>query len=188
MAREVDVGHPPRAEAASDAVARRDRSPEERVGRLRERSSVDRTEDRLVGLELGAARADLHEAKTERKSNEPADRGAQNWAPVRCSPKSVEPRPEDRGRWALAIGASAVFFVLYFRRLCPTLSLTGDSAELVAAGAVWGVPHAPGYPLFTALAHAFEEMQSGVRSKGPIPRHLIWNYTGPPPRRVPGKK
>ena len=38
-----------------------------------------------------------------------------------------------------------------------------------------------------ALAHAFEEMQSGERSKGPIPRHLIWNYTGPPPRRVPGK-
>jgi citrate synthase len=39
-----------------------------------------------------------------------------------------------------------------------------------------------------ALAHAFEEMQSGVRSKGPIPRHLIWSYNGPPPRDVPGKK
>jgi len=39
-----------------------------------------------------------------------------------------------------------------------------------------------------ALAHAFEEMQSGERSKGPIPRHLIWNYTGPPPRKVPRKK
>ncbi len=39
-----------------------------------------------------------------------------------------------------------------------------------------------------ALAHAFEEMQSGVRSKGPIPRDLIWNYTGPPPRKVPRKK
>ena len=39
-----------------------------------------------------------------------------------------------------------------------------------------------------ALAHAFEEMQSGERSKGPIPRHLIWNYTGPPPRKVPGKR
>ena len=32
-----------------------------------------------------------------------------------------------------------------------------------------------------ALAHAFEEMQSGQRNKGPIPRHLIWTYTGPPP-------
>jgi citrate synthase len=38
-----------------------------------------------------------------------------------------------------------------------------------------------------ALAHAYEEMQSGERSKGPIPRHLTWNYTGPPPRDVPEK-
>ena len=36
-----------------------------------------------------------------------------------------------------------------------------------------------------ALAHAFEEMQSGQRSKGPIPRHLIWTYTGPAPRELP---
>jgi citrate synthase len=36
-----------------------------------------------------------------------------------------------------------------------------------------------------ALAHAFEEMQSGQRNKGPIPRHLIWTYTGPPPRELP---
>ena len=35
-----------------------------------------------------------------------------------------------------------------------------------------------------ALAHAFEEMQSGERNKGPIPRHLIWRYTGPPPRNL----
>src|SRR5262249_38579613 len=33
-----------------------------------------------------------------------------------------------------------------------------------------------------ALAHAFEEMQSGERNKGPIPRHLTWTYTGPPAR------
>lgn len=39
-----------------------------------------------------------------------------------------------------------------------------------------------------ALAHAFEEMQSGARNKGPIPRHLIWNYTGPKPRQVPRRK
>lgn len=36
-----------------------------------------------------------------------------------------------------------------------------------------------------ALAHAYEEMQSGSRNKGPIPRDLIWTYTGPPPRDVP---
>src|SRR5436190_7730983 len=37
-----------------------------------------------------------------------------------------------------------------------------------------------------ALAHAFEEMQSGERNKGPIPRHLTWTYTGPPARKLPG--
>jgi len=38
-----------------------------------------------------------------------------------------------------------------------------------------------------ALAHAWEEMQSGERNKGPIPRHLLWTYTGPPPRRLAGE-
>lgn len=38
-----------------------------------------------------------------------------------------------------------------------------------------------------ALAHAWEEMQSGERNKGPIPRHLIWTYTGPPPRELTGE-
>jgi citrate synthase len=36
-----------------------------------------------------------------------------------------------------------------------------------------------------ALAHAFEEMQSGKRNKGPLPRHLTWTYQGPPARPVP---
>jgi citrate synthase len=39
-----------------------------------------------------------------------------------------------------------------------------------------------------ALAHAWEEMQTGERNKGPIPRHLIWTYTGPPPRTVADKR
>jgi citrate synthase len=38
-----------------------------------------------------------------------------------------------------------------------------------------------------ALAHAWEEMQSGERNKGPIPRHLLWTYTGTPPRRLAGE-
>jgi citrate synthase len=36
-----------------------------------------------------------------------------------------------------------------------------------------------------ALAHAWEEKQSGERNKGPIPRHLLWTYTGPAARPVP---
>jgi hypothetical protein len=53
------------------------------------------------------------------------------------------------------VGSALSFFALYVTRLCPTLSLRGDSAELVSAAALWGVPHPPGYPLFTLIGHAF---------------------------------
>jgi citrate synthase len=36
-----------------------------------------------------------------------------------------------------------------------------------------------------ALAHAWEESQSGERNKGPIPRELLWTYNGPKIRRIP---
>ncbi len=36
------------------------------------------------------------------------------------------------------------------------------------------------------LAHAWEEMQSGLRNKGPLPRERLWNYLGPPQRPVIG--
>jgi len=55
----------------------------------------------------------------------------------------------------LAALAAAGSFALYEARLCPDLCLLGDSAELVTAALLWGVPHAPGYPLFTALGHLF---------------------------------
>jgi len=35
-----------------------------------------------------------------------------------------------------------------------------------------------------ALAHAWEESQSGERNKGPIPRHLLWQYRGPEARAI----
>ena len=35
-----------------------------------------------------------------------------------------------------------------------------------------------------ALAHAWEENQSGERNKGPIPRQLLWTYNGPKIRRI----
>jgi hypothetical protein len=49
----------------------------------------------------------------------------------------------------------AAFLALYVARLCPDLALVGDSAELVTAAALWGIPHPPGYPLFTAVGHLF---------------------------------
>jgi citrate synthase len=38
-----------------------------------------------------------------------------------------------------------------------------------------------------ALAHAWEESQSGERNKGPIPRHLLWQYQGPSARPIKKK-
>lgn len=35
------------------------------------------------------------------------------------------------------------------------------------------------------LAHAWEQTQQGGRNKGPIPRRMIWNYTGSDRRPVP---
>jgi citrate synthase len=35
------------------------------------------------------------------------------------------------------------------------------------------------------LAHAWEQTQQGGRNKGPIPRHYVPAYDGPPPRPVP---
>lgn len=39
-----------------------------------------------------------------------------------------------------------------------------------------------------ALAHAWEQAQAPERNKGPIPRDLIWTYTGEAPRAVPDRK
>jgi len=38
------------------------------------------------------------------------------------------------------------------------------------------------------LAHAWEESQSGERNKGPIPRHLLWQYQGPSARPMKKKR
>jgi citrate synthase len=39
-----------------------------------------------------------------------------------------------------------------------------------------------------ALAHAWEESQSGERNKGPMPRHLLWQYKGPAARPMKKKR
>jgi citrate synthase len=38
-----------------------------------------------------------------------------------------------------------------------------------------------------AMAHAWEESHSGKRNKGPIPRQMLWAYSGPPARRIDTK-
>ena len=56
------------------------------------------------------------------------------------------------GGWLFALAAVGSLGVA-LPRVCRELVLMGDSAELTAAAHVWGVPRAPGYPLWTALGH-----------------------------------
>jgi hypothetical protein len=43
--------------------------------------------------------------------------------------------------------------LLYAPRAYRVLAVAGDSAELTTAAALWGVPHPPGYPLYTFVGH-----------------------------------
>jgi len=59
-----------------------------------------------------------------------------------------------RAYWAGAVASFGIPFGVYVAFLCPTIA-AGDSAELVTAARILGVPHPPGYPLFTLIGHVF---------------------------------
>ena len=71
---------------------------------------------------------------------------------------STTTREELDGRFAGFLGLLAL--VLYALTAARSI-FTGDSAELAAAAACFGVPHPPGYPLYTLLTslwtHIFPE-------------------------------
>jgi len=52
------------------------------------------------------------------------------------------------------VALGALFFLLYLATLCRGIYWY-DSAEFVTAAVTLGIPHPPGYPLYTLLAHAF---------------------------------
>jgi hypothetical protein len=60
-----------------------------------------------------------------------------------------------RARWFRVAGPvlfpAVISLAICIPRACPTLTLLGDSPELVTAAAVGGVAHAPGFPLYTLL-------------------------------------
>ena len=49
---------------------------------------------------------------------------------------------------------------VYLKTLCPTIYV-GDSGELVAAGYGLGIPHPPGYPLYSLVGHLFSKLPLG---------------------------
>ncbi|GMV12509.1 MAG: hypothetical protein AMXMBFR56_07330 [Polyangiaceae bacterium] len=68
--------------------------------------------------------------------------------------------PVVRERWLFGLAALGSFAVS-LPRVCRELALMGDSAELVAAAHVWGVPRAPGYALWTLIGHAATKLPFG---------------------------
>lgn len=57
----------------------------------------------------------------------------------------------------LAATVTLATIVLYVATLCPTVYV-GDSAEFSEAAAVFGIPHPPGYPLYSLLSGLFVRM------------------------------
>lgn len=70
--------------------------------------------------------------------------------------------PHDAGgrdprRWLPPMLLVLAFAGLYASTLCPTV-YWNDSAELVAAAATLGIPHPPGYPLYTLIGWLFTQL------------------------------
>ena len=65
-------------------------------------------------------------------------------------PETTRPRPPYL--WALA--TFAIIFVLYLLTLSPTVAFW-DAPEYITAARVLGIPHPPGNPLFTLMAHVW---------------------------------
>ncbi len=64
-----------------------------------------------------------------------------------------------------------------------------DMPEAISPGVAKSAPLARGLFCLSRsvgiLAHAWEQTQQGGRNKGPIPRDMIWTYSGHPPRKLP---
>jgi Protein of unknown function (DUF2723) len=66
----------------------------------------------------------------------------------------MTPDSQDRPPYLWAIGTFVLVFCIYALTLAPTTAFW-DTSEYIAAAKVLGIPHPPGNPLFTILAHTF---------------------------------
>ena len=62
--------------------------------------------------------------------------------------------PRERPPYLWAVGAAVLVLIIYLATLAPTTAFW-DTSEYIAAARVLGIPHPPGNPLFTILAHSF---------------------------------
>jgi tetratricopeptide (TPR) repeat protein len=86
-------------------------------------------------------------SRTKGKSDGKAKNESSKAAPVSRSDRKIHQRYGALAAFLLPL-AAYVFF------LCPTIA-AGDSGELITASKVLGIPHPPGYPLFTMIGHLF---------------------------------
>ncbi len=74
------------------------------------------------------------------------------------SPTPPEPRVSEttaeRPPYLWAVATFLMVFVVYLMTLSPTTAFW-DTSEYIAAAKVLGIPHPPGNPLFTLMAHAW---------------------------------
>lgn len=89
---------------------------------------------------------------TARRKPPPAKRRAA--APPEAPPSAPPPAPVTRRDYGIGAVIGLGAFVLYLITLCPTIFVE-DSAEFSTAAGIFGVPHPPGYPLYTLLAGLF---------------------------------
>ena len=68
-----------------------------------------------------------------------------------------------------AFVASVIAFVVYVLTLAPSVTWQhngADSGDLVAAAFTFGVPHPPGYPLFTLISSVFAHIPGVEPARG----------------------
>lgn len=68
------------------------------------------------------------------------------------------------GEGVVALCAGILALVFYLRSLAPTITWRfegADSGDLVAAAFTLGIPHPPGYPLYTSIAAVFAHLPVG---------------------------
>jgi tetratricopeptide (TPR) repeat protein len=76
---------------------------------------------------------------------------------VKRKARAARARPRPRAHRLQAIGPGLALLLLYWLTLCPTI-YSGDAAELATAGATFGIPHPPGYPLLTLLSNLWTRL------------------------------
>ena len=77
---------------------------------------------------------------------------------------SIRPDARVRIEWLVDLAAGALALLVYGATLAPTITWRNsgaDSGDLVTAAFTLGIPHPPGYPLYTLIAAAFAHLPFG---------------------------